>query len=267
MITTDPEVQLIPVDRLLIDGTVQRALDKPRVDRMAADYKSEALGVIVVSSRSDGTIHVIDGQHRLAATRAAGFGEAKLNCLVYTGLTRPEEAALFRRLNATKAIQPVDKFRVRVVEGDPAAVRINMVLERHGWTVAMSKSAGAFAAVSAIEGVYTANRNGASENIGIIETLVSIITAAWGHDSDGMRAEIVTGLGAMLLRHDGQVDVAKLVAGLSSFPGGPRALVGKAKGLRDLLGGKVGDSMAEILVNLLNKNRRTNLLPEWRSAA
>lgn len=266
MTHSEPQVQFISADRLIVDIHVQRVTDRRRVEKMAADYNPDALGVLVVSNRGDGTYHIIDGAHRRDTVVAAGFPDAKLQCLVYSDLTAAEEAAMFVKLNTTRAVQAIDKFRVRVVEGDPAAVRINQVLERHGWTVQMGKGFGSFAAVISIEKVYSTVAADREDNIGIIETLVSVLTAAWGHDPDGMRREILNGVGGVLLRH-GVVDLAKLTNELSQFQGGPTALIGKARGLRDLRGGLIGDSMAEIVVNLLNKGRRVNKLPDWRDAA
>jgi hypothetical protein len=263
-----PEVREVPVAQLTVDHTVQRALDKLRVEKMANDYKPDAVGVVVVSERPDGTMHVIDGQHRVAATNAAGFGDRSLQCLIYTGLDRPAEAAMFRRLNTTRAVQAIDKFRVRVIEGDPIAVQINDVLVKHGWNVSYSKNDGQFAAVAAIEAIYRGTGRGqVGDNVAACDTTISVVTEAWGHDADGVRAEVISGVGAVVLRHGARLDLAKLINELSSYSGGPRALTGKAKSLRDIRGGRIADGFAEIVINLVNKSRRSNRLPDWHSSA
>lgn len=267
MTISAPQVESISVEKLTVDPSVQRSVDKLRVGRIAKDYQPAALGTITVSRREDGVCHVIDGQHRVMATIEAGHGDQEVTCLVYTGLTRAEEAAMFRRLNNTRTVLPVDKFRVRVVEGDPVAVTLNKILNQHGWTVMTSKAPGTFAAVTALEGVYGGKLNGEGDVELICDELISIITESWGHDADGVRGEIVGGLGALLLRYNTRVDLSKLVAELGKYPSGPRGLVGKAKGLRDYRGGKLPDAVAEIAVELLNKGRRTNKLPDWRSHA
>jgi hypothetical protein len=261
-----PQIETLSVAKLTVDQEVQRAVDKARVDRLAKDYREAALGVIVVSRRDDGTYHVIDGQHRVSATIAAGFGDHALTCLVYEGLARADEAAMFRHLNNTRGVLAVDKFRVRVIEGDPAAVVLNDILSRHGWRVQMNKDAGAFAAVSAFESIYKGKLNGPGNTRDICDTLIRVITEAWGHDASGVRNEIVGGLGAVLLRFNTRVDLTKLVAELGQHPGGPRGLVGRAKGLHAFRGGKLADSFAEVVVEMLNKGRRVSTrLPEWRS--
>ncbi len=262
-----PQVEELAVARLTVDHTVQRALDKLRVDKLAADYKPDAIGVIVVSARDDGTVHVIDGQHRVAATIAAGFGERNLPCMVYKGLNRAEEAAMFRRLNNTRGVQALDKFRVRVIEEDPVAVVLNDLLSRRGWTVGWSKADGWFAAVTALENLYRASKNTEGEHDAVCDTTLRVVTEAWGHNADGVRSEVIAGVGAVVLRHGDGVDLAKLVSELSQFRGGPRTLIGQAKSLRDIRGGRLGDSFAEIVINLVNKSRRSRRLPDWHSVS
>jgi hypothetical protein len=266
MINPEPEIRHIEANRLTVDPAVQRSLDRARVNRMIADYDPDGVGVLVVSDRGDGTLHVADGQHRVATTIGVGLQDKALPCLVYKGLTRAQEAALFRRLNNTRGVQPIDKFRIRVVEGETMAVQINTVLEQHGWTVKAHRTDGTFMAVSAIESVYKASNRGRKERTAsTVDLLIATLTAAWGHNPDGVRNEIVSGVGAVLIRHP-HLDFHKLFGVLSAVSGGPRALVGRAGGLRDLRGGRVGDALAEIVVELYNGRRRTNRLPDWRAA-
>lgn len=267
MTTSAPLVEALPVAKLTVDPGVQRSIDKARVDKIVNDFQFESIGTVVVSKRDDGTCHVIDGQHRVAAVQGAGYGDQSVTCLVYEGLTRSEEAAMFRRLNNTRQVMPVDKFRVRVVEGDEAAVTLNRILNEHGWKVEQSKSNGAFAAVAALEKVFRGKLAGPGDTAKICDTLISVVTEAWGHDSDGVRAEIIAGVGAVLLRYNTRVDLPKLIHELAQVKSGPRGLVGKAKGLRDFRGGTLSEALAEILVEMINRQRRTNRLPEWRSAA
>lgn len=262
-----PTTEYLPVSKLSIDPEVQRALEKPRVDRIVKNYSPAALGTLIVSRREDGTHHVVDGQHRLHATIAVGREESSMLCLVHEGLSKADEAAMFRLYNNTKAVSPFDKFRVRVIEGDEVAVTLNNILVSHGWKVEQSKNSGSFAAPAALEQVYGGKLNGEGTTADICDTVIRVITESWGHDADGVRGELVKGIGLLFLRYNSRVDVPKLTAQLSNYAGGPRALSGAAKGLRNFRGGLLPEAVAEILVEMLNKGRRTNLLPEWRSRA
>ena len=257
-----PVTARLRADRLTIDHEVQRPLDTAWVNRIVADYQPDALGVLVVNRRLDGTIHVIDGQHRLAATRAVGREHAELECLVYSGLSKQDEAAMFRRLNNMKNVQPLDRFRVRTVEQEPVAVAINALLRKYGWELRTGKGPFSFASVSTIEKVYRSSEDPDR----VVDLTLYILTTAWGGRAESMRSELVAGVGAILSRYGDAVDIPKLVEQLAQHSGGPLGIVGKARALREARGGTMVDAAAEILVNMINVKRRVNRLPEWRAA-
>lgn len=247
---------------LTVDHSVQRPEDSVRVATIAADFEPEALGVIHVSKRADGAHHIIDGQHRVAALRVLGKSSTPIPCALYEGLTRAEEAAMFRRLNNTRQVQPLDRFLVRVVEGDPIACELSRILSAQGWAIAKTGSRGSFFAVTALEKIYRAKEGGDAD---ACAALIRVATEAWGHDSNALRAEIVSGLGVVLRRHP-RLDMPKLITELAKNEGGPLGLIGKARQLRDIRSGRIADAMAEILINQYNKRRHSNRLPEWNAA-
>lgn len=256
-----PEIRQLPARVLMVDRTVQRSLETSRAERIAQDFDRAALGTFVVSHRADGTYHLIDGQHRHAVVILLGGDDWPLNCEVHEGLTRAQEARMFRLLNNSKAVNVLDKFLVRIQEGDPVAVGINVILERHGWTVSMSKNTGTFVAVSAIEKPF---RRAGEHGAALVDWVINVCTESWGHSADGVRNEIVTGLSLLWLRHRDAIDTAKLIAELQGFVGGARGLVGRARSLKEFRGGTIGDAMAEHLTHLVNSKRRINRLPQWR---
>lgn len=265
MPTRPPERRSIPAQELTVDRQVQRAYtDQVRVKKMAADYDPSALGVLEVSWRTDGTKHILDGAHRHEATLIADPGR-NLECQVHYGLTRAEEARMFRKLNNFRVVNPVDRFRVRAVEGEEAAVAITAILSAHGWRVQHGQSPGTFAAVTAMDRVWrTAKALAPAE---AVDRTVSVITKTWGHDADGVRGEIVSGIGAVFNRYGNAVDQAKLINELQCVTGGARGLVGQAKAAQAWRKGALYDAMAEIVVQMVNRKRSVNRLPDWRTAA
>lgn len=257
----EPRVEQLLPSRLIVDPDVQRPLDSRRVERMVEDFDPAAVGVLLVSRRLDGTHHVIDGQHRLATVLAVGRGDLPLDCKVYFGLSKEEEAAMFRRANNTRTVSPLDRFRVRIVEGEPIATAVNAVFVKHGWVLRSGKFDFSFAAVSQAEKTYI--RAGANGDA-LFDQLMWVITEAWGGNADGVRAELLGGIGALLIHYGDAVDVPKLVARLAEHPGGPRGLVGRAKAYRDARGGLISDAVATILVTEINYKRTVHRLPEWQ---
>lgn len=261
-------VENLPVSKLTVDHTVQRSsVDGGRVEKIVRNFRPEALGVLAVSDRGDGTMHVIDGGHRRAALLALGLDDFHVRAEVYCGLTEAQEAELFTWKNNTRGLNPVDRFRVAVKANDPTAVTLDDLLTKYGWEVAATKSKGKFTAVGSLQKIYGSKYNGPEDTEWICERVIRILTEAWGHDTFGVAGWLISGLGAVLLRYPTLVDDTKMVGVLADYPGGPRVLVGHARGLRDFRSGSLTEAMAEKLVNLFNKNRPVHRLPAWRSAA
>lgn len=258
--------ETLAVKLLESDVRVQRTIDNKRVNGIIADFNRAALGVPVVNHRKDRSYHVIDGQHRVEALKAMDMLDEKIECLVYEGLSLAEEAMLFRQLNNTRQVQPIDRFRIRVVEGDPVACQINDLLNAYGWKITTGQRAsGGFAAVSAAERVYRGPK-GIEQNLGLLRDTIDIIVKSWGMDQSGAKAEILRGIAAVLKEYGDKVDKAKLIRELSKYGGGPRRLLGVARGLRDMRGGSVSDAMSETVITIINKGKQ-NKLPTWRGGA
>lgn len=260
-----PTVQIreIQARLLTVDHAVQRSLDNTRADRIAGDFDVNALGTLVVSQRADGSFHVIDGQHRLAVILLLGHEDWNLRCEVHVGLTRQEEARMFRLLNNARPVSVIEKFLVRIQEEDPVAVTIADILAEAGWTVSVQKTASNFCAVSSIEKPYRRAGMG-DRGAALVKWVIEVVTKSWGFDPDGVRGDIVTGLALLYLRHGDAIDTKKLIDELTVIPGGPRGLVGRARSLKDFRRGTIADAMAEQLVSMINNKRRVNRLPAWR---
>lgn len=254
-----PDTRQLPVSALIVDPNVQRGVDRNRVAKIADDLDLAAVGVITVSHRGNGSYHVIDGQHRVEALRLAGGDCEKITCRIFEGLSIEDEARMFRLLNNTARLQAMDKFKVRVVEGEPAAVAIGGLLAKHGWKVAGGAQDGNFAAVAAIERVYNRDPDA-------VERAITTITRAYGHSSDGMHMAIVEAVGNIYARYGDGIDDAALADRMARYAGGPARLVGAARGIADTYRISVASSVADILIERYNANRRTRAVPPWRAS-
>lgn len=253
----EPELKPLTVGSLIVDIDVQRTLDTRRVDKIAGELNMDALGTITVSHRTNGSYHIIDGQHRVSAVRLINGDDEKILCRVFTGLAVEEEAEMFRLLNNTAKPQALDLFRVRIVEREEAAVAIYAIISRHGWQLGAGATAN-LAAVSAIERLWRRDADA-------LDKAVATVTRAWGRDAPANDGRLIEGIGLVFARYGAAVEVTGLVSRLSSFSGGPGGLLGKAKGLQDMLGGTQPNAVAEIVVETFNRNRKTRALQPWRS--
>jgi hypothetical protein len=101
----------LPIHQLRIDPTINRPLNRQRVHTIAEKFDPDAIGVLTVSVRPDGTYLLLDGQHRLAALRQAGWdGQQKVPCDLRHGLSQVQEVALFVKLNNTAKPKYIHRF-------------------------------------------------------------------------------------------------------------------------------------------------------------
>lgn len=244
------------VGDLWVDPHVQRGLKKARVEGMAGNFTPNALGVLTTSWREATRIHIVDGQHRYRAAEAAGYTGVILT-KEYRGLTVAEEAALFRLLNKTEKVSPIDQFLVACVEQRPEALALAKILADNGWTLAGNASTGKLSAIRSLERVYAIDPTAAAATM-------NALTAAYGHAANAVQGSMMEGLGRMLARYGRDVDLADLVKRLAGFPGGPDGLLGYARGQKMARSGNLSAQVAWVIVNLYNQRRRTTALPEWR---
>ncbi len=253
------------VDDITIDPRVQReeGVDERRVERMAAAFDPDALGILVLSQRNDGTLVCLDGAHRCATARRVGWN-TYLDARIFRGLSLAEEASLFLLYNDKKDPSAISKFKARVITGDDVAVEINAVIKKHGWTVSTEKSkGGVVSAAEAMERVYRKASGALAEGAHpeILDRTFAVVTEAWGHEPSATAAPVLEAIAQLFGRFGSAVDGEKLIRELQDTQ--PRRLIGQAKSLKDLQGGTVPAALAKILVGMHNRRRRTNLLPEW----
>jgi hypothetical protein len=243
------------VGDLWVDPNVQRTLRNARVEKIAGQFQPEALGVLTTSHREPKRIHIIDGQHRYRAAEAAAYS-GSFQTMEYHGLTIPEEAALFRLLNASEKVSKVDQFLIACVEQDADAVRLAQLLADHGWSIGGSATRGRIAAIGSLERVFALSPEAA-------DATLAVLTKAFGHEAAAVQGSLLEGVGRMIARYGQGVDLKELAKRLASVPGGPDGLVGHARGQKLTRTGNLSTQVARVVTNLYNERRRTTALPEW----
>lgn len=218
-------------------------------------YDLDAIGILTVSLKPDGTLLVLDGQHRLKALLELGLPEWPVKCHVYKGLTDAQDSALFRRLNDTRRPTAYDDFRHGVREGDPECVGITEIVESVGLHIEDQHRDGAIACVTALRNVYRSS-NGRPNDSALRDALETAI-AAWGRRADAVEGHIIHGLGLVFREHGDEIDRAVLIKKLAKFPGGPAGLLGRARSLREIRTGTIARLVAAIAVESYNRGKRS----------
>ena len=132
----DYTLQNIPKDMLWIDHEYQRnEISLKNVNRIASMWSWHCVGAITVGRRVDGTLVVIEGQHRvLAAMKRVEIKE--LPCLVFNVNSLEEEAAIFLAVNTIrKTVSALDQHRAGHVANDPLRTKVQAMLDDLGISI------------------------------------------------------------------------------------------------------------------------------------
>jgi hypothetical protein len=134
-----PSVENRHPGELNLDDSYQRSTDngasKALIAKIARNWDWRMCLPLVVSKRDDGSLWVIDGQHRLAAARLRDDIQF-LPCCVGVYGTVADEAAMFVAMNrARKPMNRLDDFHAAIASADGDAIHIAKLITDAGFTV------------------------------------------------------------------------------------------------------------------------------------
>jgi Family of unknown function (DUF6551) len=147
------ELEIVQIAELQVDRSYQRDLNQNLVEKILRDWQMIATDAITVSRRTDGSLWIVNGQHRAAA--AALANETEMIAFVYEGLTVAEEAALRLKANNNRQDTAQERFHGQLTSGNEESLAILRLAEEFGSTVNRSpnKHSG-INCVSALEMVF-----------------------------------------------------------------------------------------------------------------
>jgi hypothetical protein len=250
----DARLQWVPIGQMRVSPLAQRDLNQARVDRLAASFDLEQLGTPTVSFR-DGCYYIIDGQHRMEALKAIGYGDQQVQCWVYKGLSEVGEAEKFLRLNDTLAVAAYPKFKVAVQAGRSEEADIDRIVRAQGLKVSLDRGGGAVSAVHTLRRVY--RRGGAA----CLARTLRIARDAYG--DPGLEAMVIDGIGLLCHRYNGELKEDQVIPALAGASGGVNGLLGKAENLRRQTGNPKAHCVAAAAVELINRKRGGKKLRSW----
>ncbi|MDR6851063.1 hypothetical protein J2Y54_000556 [Sphingomonas sp. BE123] len=181
-----PTLQFVLPAELAVDPSYQRSIEasdsQALIRRIAQFWNWDLCQPLVVSRRDDGSLFVIDGQHRLEAAKLRG-DIPQLPCVIVAYANAADEAASFVHLNQQRRpLTKLDLFKAAIASEDPTAVAIMSALTAAGLSVAPHNN-------------HTAWKPGMVSNIGGIE-------AAWRQKGEQVTS---TALRALSQGFEGQV--------------------------------------------------------------
>lgn len=175
------ELKRVSIGQLLVDYAppygegYARPLSEGRLRVLRREWDSMACSPLIISKRRDGSLWVIDGNHRRCIAFEKGI--ATLPAMIFSDLERPREADLYTKLGTVLGQTPWTRFQSKLVAGDQAALDIVRIAEAAGFEVgANGYLDGRIQAVARVEWIYT---RGGPE--GLAWTLGFLVTAFSGH--------------------------------------------------------------------------------------
>jgi len=157
--TSPAELAMVPLELLHVDhASYQRDLrGKGKRLRMAANFNWIACGALIVARRPDGSLWIIDGQHRWEAARSRG-DIPSLPCVIFDVGEIEAEAKGFIGANVDR--QPLrvsERIQAQVTANDPVAIELVGLLSACGREVRAKNTGGVSAKDSAPAGACYSN--------------------------------------------------------------------------------------------------------------
>lgn len=257
--TTKVTAEWLPVASLV--SLHFRPTSKTKVRAIAAEFDPDALGVLYISRRDDGTNYVLDGDNRIEALRTMGWVDQRVPTHVYHGLTQAREAELFVEFNQKRTKpKPVDIFQAQVKANDEQALAITKVLATRGLVVSIHKTHGNVMAVQALQTVFN------SAGGRVLGEVLDIASNAWGKGHQSFQADILWGIGVILARYGKRVNPTRLSKRLARYE--PGTIVTQARMLKQAEHGgqadnRSGSYVARNILNVYNSGLRNESKLTW----
>lgn len=262
-----PQVEWLRADHLK-SANYQRVLQPSWARRIAREFDPDKLWPLIISRRADGD-YVLDGQHRLYAIRdVLNWGDQKVPCMVYQGLTPALETKLFNTQSAKgrKPITALDELHARYIGGEENAVAIVRTVERAGLAMDWHNGSaeGSVRAAAVMQRVY-----GTYGSARLLDVL-ALLRDSFGRESRVFQAPMLVGMAAFLMRYAEDESYVRTEFVRKVGRAGVDEVLQRSRQIAAGLGSGASGASAgastwtgRAMQIIYNRGRRTLLLPEW----
>ncbi|MEU9712903.1 DUF6551 family protein [Streptomyces sp. NPDC047967] len=199
----DKYYEAVAVGLLVVDPTLdaQRIFQRAWANKLTKIWDRDVLLPAIVSLREDGVYYVLDGQHSNAVAKEVEGANFKRDCMIYTGLSRQQEAKLFLAANRDrKPVKPHDNFRVAITAGDEFSIRVEQEVKSCGLEIGSGTSVNRVGAVQALIAI-------GAKREGLIPKVLKSVEGAWGRDTTTWDNMMLRAVGMVI---DKNWDIIKL---------------------------------------------------------
>lgn len=250
------KIRRIKLDALNVDRSYQRDLSMPLVEQIRDHWDELASELVLVSEREDGSLWIINGQHRSAAARLRG--ESHIDARVVKGLTVEREASLRLKTNVRITDRPLERFKGKVAARDAEALSIVGLLAQFDTEINETQRMDeGVNSIGAIEALYRVD-----EGQLLFATLRVIEQAYARVGPKTASAYLVKSIGWFIQRHADEIDRDRLVERLKAT--GTAQLERSARTMMGAMGGSLWSNYYRAIVDAYNERLADRSRLEWR---
>lgn len=180
------KILYLPTKQLELHPLIQREQSPTAAKQMAKNFDPDALGLLhaVPSPVLLDLYLLIDGGTRWAAAKLVSHSE-NLCVKIYYGLTNKELAGVSRRINASRAWAAADRHQISIIEEDPKAKQIQLILSKHNWGLSKNKASDK---ISCPDRIYKAYDKLGAEGL---DYLIKIMNSIYNQDSVAFQGKVI----------------------------------------------------------------------------
>src|SRR3990167_2061793 len=127
------DMKYVPKHSLKVDHAYQRPMNDDKRRKIAANFNYAAFGCLICAKRPDGSLWVIDGQHRLGAAMSRGDVES-VPCIIFDldGNISDEAKDFLASNKERKPLSGFQTFKAMLASGDIIALKMKEMADGVG---------------------------------------------------------------------------------------------------------------------------------------
>jgi Family of unknown function (DUF6551) len=216
-------VELLPLDRLMVDLRYQRPPQEVFVARLIEQFDETLVGVLDISARKNGADAILDGAQRYQALMKH---KTTAWCAIYENMSLADEALFFYNKNKNRrSVHPYYQFRALLVTGDKAMEDIDRIVKSENYKLGIgAREDHVITAIRATEDAYKMSSLARPESL---SPALRVMRAAFFGRKGGKEGEIIRGFGKFFQNfEDDMIDLPWLVDKMAGQ--NPLTLLGRA---------------------------------------
>lgn len=251
----------VAIEELQIDPAYQREPNPARVKKIAENFDRALAGVLLVNKRTNGSLFVMDGQHRLEAMKLRKYDMAL--CNVYQGLTQAQEASIYHTADTqTSKLTALDAFRAKLIAQDAEALDIRRIVEKNGLRIYIQREgthpgkkrpSTTIWAIATLQDIYQKDKGK------LLDATLELARLSWPGEGEVFKDKFLLGLAHFHQKYQGEYRQQDFIEKMHTIS--LAAVHQKAHALATEGGGAMVVSYSKAFWSLYNRGRRTRILP------